>query len=233
MAGGRDQADQHRSGEAGEVAVRIVRAAVGTVPLAGSALAELVDYFWQRWQQPRVEAYVEEVAREAATKAWNDEVFGDEQSAELIARGLRAAMDADSDVKAQALGRVVSAGVGGDRPIDEARLIVASLARIEDPHIRVLAAMATPRPGGAGYPEGTQLHGQVSEDLIIRRVPAVGTALGAVMSVLQAEGLAFRHGRDPYAGISSAEWSLTPHGNRMLEYVRARAAPSTDDMNDA
>lgn len=217
------QPEEDRRPESGEVAVRIVKAAVGAVPVAGSALSELVDYFWERWQQPKVEAYLEEVAREAVTQAWGDEVFDDGDNAELLARGLRAAMDADSEVKARALGRIVASGVGGDRPVDESRLVIASLARIEDPHIRVLAALAAPRPGGRGYPDGTELHGQVNEELIVERVPAVGSALGAVLSVLQAEGLAFRHGRDPYAGLSSDEWSLTPHGRRLLDHVRARA----------
>lgn len=44
---------------------------------------------------------------------------GNADKGELLARGLRAAMDADSDVRARALGPIVAAGVGLDRPIDE------------------------------------------------------------------------------------------------------------------
>lgn len=206
---------------AAEVAVRVLRAGVGAVPFAGGALAELVSVFWDRWQEQRVRAYVHEVAEQAASEAWAEELWQAPGRAELLARGLRAAMDADTEKKARALGRIAASGVSGRQPVDEARLLMTSLVRLEEPHVKVLVALAHPRPAGRGFPPGSQLHGQVPENLLEERIPTLGAMLGPVLTVLESEGMVFRHSETRYASpLHREEWSITKHGERLLSFLK-------------
>jgi len=94
----------------------------------------------------------------------------DDRRHELLARALGIAQDAALRDKRRALGRALAAGIAGDDArIDDELLFIRAIADVDEPHIRLLALMASewPLPGKLS---GSVFHGGWSPGAIAARL---------------------------------------------------------------
>lgn len=144
----------------------------------------------------------------------------------LFARAMNAGANTASAEKIVALGRVLARGLGGDQAsIDVDLMIVAALADMEAPHIKVLGAM-----GGDDLYAGSTSHTGV----LIGEFPGYRSVLPAILAVLERHGLirlgalntkdiesAQRYGSRITGGsVGHERWELTSFGVECLAFLR-------------
>lgn len=157
MASG-DHLDKIASETGGKAIAALVGAAAGGVPGALVAVAlepvfvQLASRSWEELSEVRRRSagYMLQAASEQIGGAPEDVVIRSLQSdgtTQLFADALQAAAMTSNAQKIRALGRALANGLAEDAArVDEERLVVAGLAGLEEPHIRVLAHLPRQRP---------------------------------------------------------------------------------------
>jgi hypothetical protein len=142
----------------------VVGAGVGGVPGALLAVAlepvfiELAARSWDELSELRRKSaglMIETASHQlgGAPSDVTDAAFTTTGKAQLFAEALQAAAFTADQSKIKALGRALANGLAGDEArVDEERLIVAGLAGLEEPHIRVLLHLPRQRPRPTSTP---------------------------------------------------------------------------------
>jgi hypothetical protein len=113
-----------------------------------TVLSHVAGRIGQRWNRNAAETLADaaEVSGELAEDLLLRAV-SDDRRRELFARALGVAQDAALRDKRRALGRALAAGIAGDDArIDGELLFIRAVADVDEPHIRLLALMASERP---------------------------------------------------------------------------------------
>jgi hypothetical protein len=141
-----------------------------------------------------------------------------DDSLELVARVLEAAVRTPLDQKITALARVLADGLNDGGSVDEALVIAAALADVEAAHVYVLqyiAETALPpeefRRANHPDPRGWEAS-QIQQAL-----PEVTQVLDGLLAVLSGHGLISDQGGVTYPGnIGPSVWRVTTLGQRCL-----------------
>ena len=103
-----------------------------------------------------------------------EKAISDERRHELLARALGVAQDTSLRDKRRALGRALAAGIAGDDArIDDELLFIRAIADLDEPHIRLLALLATKRAMAGDGLSGNILQGGWSPGAIAAHDPGL------------------------------------------------------------
>jgi hypothetical protein len=176
----------------------------------------------ERWNRNAAETLAD--AAEASGEPVEDlliKAVSDDRRHELLARALGIAQDTALRNKRRALGRALAAGiVGDDARIDDELLFIRAIADLDEPHIRLLALMASDRPL-PGKLSGSVFHGGWSAGTIAARDPGLGDTLPALMWTLEAHGLIRAEASSTPWQAARQAYNVTPAGSQLLERLAA------------
>lgn len=147
------------------------------------------------------------------------ELLGNDRIAEIVGGAWDAAARTASEQKRWTLAKVAVVALGGggdDAEIDPLPLLLRTVQAIDEPHVRLLVLIATPRPG-KGQLVGSTLEGSYTTQDILEEWPQAAELLQAMLTTLEGEGLI----RNMAAGTYNAgeALSLTPYGRRFLSFL--------------
>ena len=224
-AKGRDMAE-----DAGTFAVRV---ALAYIPGVGPLLAEGFSSIYQRVEEARFERWQRAVDQRLAELEASQEVFraaavADERRQSLVARSVQAAVQAVEDAKIEALARAMADGVvGTDSATDRALVLVALIAQLERPHVRVLAALLRERlRTGAGYPaEGLRTTGGVLESEVAADIGMQTGDAAALLAQLRGIGLATDTASSVRGNLFGGNaWTAVGYAAAVVDYIGAHEA---------
>ncbi|MGE5136761.1 MAG: hypothetical protein ACM32E_28175 [Gemmatimonadota bacterium] len=195
-------------------------AAIATTlsPAMEMVLSHVATRIRQRWNRNAAEALGD--AAEASGESPEDlllKAVADDRRHELLARALGVAQDTALREKRRALGRALAAGIAGDDArVDDELLFIRAVADIDEPHIRLLALMAseTPLPGKLS---GSVFHGGWSPGAITARDPGFGDSLPALMWTLESHGLIGTETSSTPWQSSRVAFTVTQAGRQLLD----------------
>jgi hypothetical protein len=149
----------------------------------------------------------------------------DPRRLQLTAAALSAAAATALDAKIRVLGRALATGAiaTDDATVDEQQLLVAAMADLEAPHVRVLNQLSIQHAGYWGPKTLTgQAHGWSPHDLATQ-VPGIAAVLQPILTVLAGHGLIMDTGVGTwgYSAGESQRWVLTDYGKRCLAELEA------------
>lgn len=140
---------------------------------------------------------------------------------ELIGRAWEAAMRSADERRREGLARAAAAALRSpdDAIVDELQLFTATMARLETPHVRLLALLAAPTPG-SGQLKDLRVEGAMTEEDIVRAWPTAQPVQAQLLKTLENEGLIENAVSSTWTGLAgSRAWSLTAYGRRLLELL--------------
>lgn len=139
--------------------------------------------------------------------------------ADFFLRLLEAARRAGLEEKRQALGRVAARALTDDAALDECVLFLEAIDRLESPHIRVLTAMAAPRPG-RGQLEGHPVTGVIDWEEIRETVRDSPGSLRSAIATLQSFGAVMDSSPATYDQVAGKErWIVSEFGAGLLGFL--------------
>jgi hypothetical protein len=208
-------------------------AAVPLAALAGAFAEEVVALGFDLRQRraERVTGMVERAAasQNVALEKLLTGVKANESKEALFIRAVQAAADAVDESKLDTLARAFATGALADDQavVDEAIIVVDTLAQLEAPHLRLLAILA--EPCDAPLPGRMSPREQAwSKDFILWRHPGLTTTIDALVAKLHGLGLIYDAGagRTDYLG---AWWTPTQFGDVCVGHLltHAGAKPSS------
>jgi hypothetical protein len=160
-------------------------------------------------------------------------ILADERLLELAATVIAAAAETTLNAKIRALGQALARGTlaTDEAEIDVERFMVATLAALEAPHIRVLHQMVRRHEdyGEEWGPDGRhKAHGWTLEALN-KQLPGLSTVHRPVLGTLSANGLIWdtaigAPGYDVETLGHPSRWAVSLYGARVLRAVEASGA---------
>jgi len=141
----------------------------------------------------------------------------DDRRHELLARALGIAQNTALRDKRRALSRALAAGIAGDDArIDDELLFIRAIADVDEPHIRLLALMASewPLPGKLS---GSVFHGGWSPGAIAAHASGFGDSLPALIWTLEGHGLIRAEASSAPWQTSRAAYNVTQAASQLLE----------------
>jgi hypothetical protein len=203
----------------------------------GSVVQHVVDTaLFRRWE--RAGQAIEVAASEAnlSPDALLRRLLEDERLLDLAATVVAAASETALKAKIRALGKALASGAlaTDDATIDEHRFLVATLADLEAPHVRVLEQVTEPFPTyevktsrDDPNPRTLQVQGWGLDDLG-KAQPGLGGVVAPILSVLAGRGLIENAatGTLDYQPSQSERWVITDYGRRCLALLIEQACPS-------
>lgn len=214
----------------------LVGVALGGVPgaVVGAAAGEVAAYVAHEALARRRQRAAAAVEVAAAKTGLTPEdllarIRADDRLLELAAAVIAAAAETALQAKIRALGQALARGTlaTDDATIDQERFMVATLAALEAPHVRLLLEI--------------QRHSW-RYDVLQQRLPGLVPVIPPVLSALRANALIhdMTQGSYDYGGDMSAQWTLRPRpqcpratGGPRLRGDRAGGSRSARRLNRA
>ncbi|MFJ4407237.1 hypothetical protein [Streptomyces sp. NPDC088910] len=151
----------------------------------------------------------------------------------LMAESVQAAMDTPLEAKIRALGGCLGRGVRDETKVDEERLRVRGLARVDEPEVKLMELLeqeppAMPARGGGS--EGRRWPGWRRPELLTE-LPGFAAVLDASIARLTSEGLALDDGIGRVGADDGFRemWILTDFGKDSLQLLRAASSGISSD----
>lgn len=142
-----------------------------------------------------------------------------EQRRDFLMKLLEACRDAALEEKRVALGRIAARAIEDVAALDEAALFLDAIRELDGPHIRVLKAMAAPRPGG-GQLAGHLVQGVIGLDELRERVPSSDHMIENVVARLRSRGAVANAAPPTFGQIEGkARWIVTRFGEELLRFL--------------
>ncbi|MBP2052470.1 hypothetical protein J2Z21_005453 [Streptomyces griseochromogenes] len=154
----------------------------------------------------------------------------------LMAESVQAAMDTPLDIKVQALGRCLGRGVRDEAKVDEERLRIRGLARIDEPEVKLMELLERQPPlmppHELGPDKNVRWPGWRRPE-ILAEIPGYADVLDASIARLTSEGLAVDDGINRLVADDGFRemWILTNFGRDCLRLLRS--AGSNEDLTDS
>ena len=143
----------------------------------------------------------------------------DERHLDLFRQILEAAQEASLEDKRRALAKVWARAADGTTEVDAAVLYAQALRDLDPPHVEVMKAVSSPRPGG-GELSGQPTVGSVTADELRTLLPGHAKVLEPIIATLTRHALIRNTKAGTYDGLEGNEaWSLSEFGAQVAELL--------------